>query len=441
MRKQDTAALNTHALVARVEELGIKQYWLARKLDVTTRTVNRWMTGKVKRLSRENLDRMVEVLKTTHEELTTPDEGDVFATRSEQTKAAHLLVMRETENLFHASQQYAAYEQLLKATLHPDLTLHQLAVMYNQLLIVNAMQHKFDDARIMAERAIDCAQRCGDLPHEMSARTSLAVIDAEQGMLGEARKKLELLVDLQESVGAPQRFRINNTHNLSSAYRLMGEMKKAADLSNPAIEYYARHGRKDFCASAYQNAGLLARDVAQYSHALGFIEISCAIANLDQFQREQTEFEIYRLELHSLLGDQSVTALLPPLLNRIRGFSYLGDNVWGSIAGTYRRAGDLALAEEVAAEGLTRPSTRRYERPLLQQERARIAVARGDDKLARKLLDEANAGFKACGMLKRVTDDPEPEIGIPFKRTGARIKLLKLPNFHLEKRPAATSQS
>jgi tetratricopeptide (TPR) repeat protein len=433
VRKQDTAALNTHALVARVEEQGIKQYWLARKLEVTTRTVNRWMTGKVKRISRDNLDRMVEVLKTTHEALTTADEGDVFATRAEQTKAAHLLVSPQTEQLFHATQQFAAYEQLLKATLHPDLTLRQLCVMYNQLLIVAAMQRKFDDARQMAERAIDYAQRCGDVPHEMSARTSLAVIDAEQGLLGEARKKFEYLFDLHESVGSTLRHRVNIAHNLSSAYRLVGEMKKAVDMSNLTIGYYAEHGRVDFSGSAYQSSGLLARDIGHYAAALEFFAASYELHKLDTLPREQFESQVYMLEMRSLLGEQAAAAdELPALLPRLSSFTYFGDNYFVAAAGIYRRAGRLDSAEQTLADGLATPSTRRYERPLLHQEQARLAAARGDAKTAAKLLSEANAGFRTCGMLKRITDDAALEVGEQYRRAGARLKLLFVENLKLK---------
>jgi tetratricopeptide (TPR) repeat protein len=432
VRKQDTAALNTHALVACVEELGIKQYWLARKLEVTTRTVNRWMTGKVKRISRDNLDRMVEVLKTTHEALTTADEGDVFATRAEQTKAAHLLVSAETEALFHTRQQFAAYEQLLKATLHPDLTLRQLAVMYNQLLIVNAMQRKYDEARQMAERAIDYAVRCGDVPHEMSARTSMAVIDAEQGLLGEARKKFELLMDLHESVGSTLRYKANIAHNLGTAYRLIGEMKKAVEMSNLTIEYYSEFGRVDFSGSAYQTCGLLARDIGQHAAAEEFFQASYELHKLDTLPREQVESMIYILESRSLQGEPAVATELPPLLERMRGFTYFGDNYHVAAAGTFRRAGEIGKAEEVLADGLASPSTRRYERPLLLQEQARCCMAKGNRKAADKLLAEANVGFKQCGMTKRLTDDPALEVGEQYRRGAARLKLLFLPSLKLK---------
>jgi hypothetical protein len=425
MRKQDTAALNTHALVARVEELGLKQWWLARKLDVTTRTVNRWMTGKVKRLSRDNLDRMVEVLKTPHDVLTVIDESDVLATRAEQTRAANLLVLPETENMFKASQQFGTYEQLLKATLHPDLTLRQLSVMYNQLLIVAAMQYKFDDARQFAERCIEYAQRSGDVGHEMSARTSLAVMDAEEGKLGEARKKLELLSDLQESIGAAVRHRANIQHNLCNAYRLIGDVKHAVESANFVLTYYGQHGNPEFVSSAFNTAALLARDTGKFGEAHTLLTLALEVRAQDAMPRDEAEFGIYQLEVQSLMGRTAeAAAALQPFLAKLQNFTYFADNYFVSAAGILRRAGALAEAEQLVAEGLTSPSTRRYERPLLLQELARICAARSDEKSALKFMSEANLGFKSCGMAKRVTENAALEVGEQYRRAAQRLTLL-----------------
>jgi tetratricopeptide (TPR) repeat protein len=385
------------------------------------------MTGKVKRISRDNLDRLVEVLKSSHEALTTADEGDVYATRSEQTRAANLLVMRETEKLFIASQRFETYEQLLKATLHPDLTLQQLAIMYNQLLIVSAMQRKFDDARLMGERCIDYASRCGDIAHEIAARTGLAIIDAEQGLLADSRRKLELLVDMQESVGAGMRHRCNIMLNLGTVYRFLGEMKKSADMANQTIEYHAEHSRYEFAASAYKSMGLLARDIGHPREASSFFEVAVSLLKGPTFTRELAELGIYLLEVRSLLGETGLDGELDALLKTLRGFTYFGDNHYISAAGILRREMMLQDALNVVQEGLSSPSTRRYERALLLQEQARITLVEGSLSDSMELLDQANKIFKACGMSKRICEDASLEVGQQFQKAAGRIKLKWIP--------------
>ena len=44
MHKQDTATLNQHALAGRIQELQLKQWWIARQIGVAPLTVNRWLT-------------------------------------------------------------------------------------------------------------------------------------------------------------------------------------------------------------------------------------------------------------------------------------------------------------------------------------------------------------------------------------------------------------
>ena len=54
MRKEETVRLDTHFLVRRVESLGLKQGWVADSIGVSRKTVNRWCTGKIKRLATDN---------------------------------------------------------------------------------------------------------------------------------------------------------------------------------------------------------------------------------------------------------------------------------------------------------------------------------------------------------------------------------------------------
>ena len=88
MKKADTIRIATHVLGRRVEVLGLKQWWIARELGVTRKTVSRWLTGKVKRAARENLVALAELLDCELETITERDEADVLATREEQSVAA-----------------------------------------------------------------------------------------------------------------------------------------------------------------------------------------------------------------------------------------------------------------------------------------------------------------------------------------------------------------
>ena len=56
MRREDTVALDTHFLVRRIEVLGLKQGWVADRLGVARKTISRWVTGKVKRVARDNAE-------------------------------------------------------------------------------------------------------------------------------------------------------------------------------------------------------------------------------------------------------------------------------------------------------------------------------------------------------------------------------------------------
>lgn len=133
MRKEDTVPLNSHFVLRRIEVLGLKQWWLARELGVSEKTVNRWLTGRVKRVARYNAESLARQLGCRVEDVILPDETDVYATREEQRVAAGLLQERDLLGLLSPSDNWALAESLIKATMQPDLPLGHLGRLYNLL--------------------------------------------------------------------------------------------------------------------------------------------------------------------------------------------------------------------------------------------------------------------------------------------------------------------
>ena len=126
MRKEDTVRLNCHAVARRIESLDVKQWWLARMIGVDRKTVSRWLTGKVKRVARENAGRLADHLGCDVEEITVTDEADVLATKEEQRMAARLLQEQDLLALLAPTDSFELAERLIKATLMPDLPLRDL---------------------------------------------------------------------------------------------------------------------------------------------------------------------------------------------------------------------------------------------------------------------------------------------------------------------------
>jgi DNA-binding Xre family transcriptional regulator len=187
VHKQDTARLNAEAVSSLIREQGLKQYMLARSIGVEPLTVNRWLTGKVKRISRDNLARLASALGCQEEAISHADEADVRATQVEQSQAARMLVEQRAQNMFQISGDYELYEQLLKAVMHANMPLSDLCEIYNTLTKTCLRQRKVEDAREYNRLTLEYAQRCGNTDREFSALSNAAAIDGEFGQLVKAR--------------------------------------------------------------------------------------------------------------------------------------------------------------------------------------------------------------------------------------------------------------
>src|SRR5215471_5282281 len=85
---RDTRLLNVAFFTDRIRDLQIKQWWLAEQIGVDKKTVARWLSGRVKRIDPENLQRTARFLKCHPEDLILSEHAEAFATRTDLIAAA-----------------------------------------------------------------------------------------------------------------------------------------------------------------------------------------------------------------------------------------------------------------------------------------------------------------------------------------------------------------
>jgi tetratricopeptide (TPR) repeat protein len=422
VHKQDTARLNANALAERIAAGGLKQWWIARQIEVDTKTVNRWLTGKVKRISRDNLNKLSSTLGCAEEEICFADEGDVRATRAEQNAASNALLDPHTKKLFERHEDYLLYENLLKATMHPDMTVRQLGEMYKQLMWLGAKQNKLVEARRYALLALEYAGRSGDVSGEISTRGNLIVLDAQNGQLSEAARQLEQHASFCESVGE-ERAQYSAYLNLAHVYRLLGDFHKAIGAVNRSFPMVAADPNAAPLSVPECNAANIARELGWFELARRLQVSAHCRPQTRENVRSNAETQLYIAELDSLLGHTSEAAsAAEPLLEELRPFTSFGESYFIASAGIFRRARQYDRALQQINEGLVSSFTRNYEHPFLFEEQARLAAARSDWRQARTLRRKANAAFSEFGMSRRVIDDPALEIGQIFE-PPARLRI------------------
>ncbi len=420
MHKQDTATLNQHALAERLRELQLKQWWVARQIGVTPLTVNRWLTGKVRRIGRDNLVRLAEILKCDEGLLVISDEADLLATQVEQTEAAHLLTSRESQSLFIASKKYDVYEQLLKAVMHPNMKAQQLAEIYARLSTAAAGQGKLEQLRSYARAGLEYAVRAGDTDTEFLIRNNLIACEGQSGNLAKSISGLRDLASAAESVGNT-RARVIALMNLLYALRLSGRLAEAVRFANEVIAYLNHSEEPRLQGNSLSNCSLLALDLGRYDLAAKLrMEAERRGGTVADTTRDAIAMS-FTLLCRSLDGSPVDLELLRSKLPTIMA-QPLSDGFGTWSVTILRRAGQLDEAAELLERVAGREPRPAYDEPFVLEERARLELARGRVDAARKVRGQANEALRRLGMQGRVCEDPGAEPGQQIK-PPARLKL------------------
>ncbi len=177
MLKTDQLILNQSFLKNRVIELGFKQWWLAEQIGVDRKTVSRWLNGIVRSIQLENAEKLAQALFCQVDDLTLTNQLDhEIATADEQRIAAQAVISSSLIDKLGPIGEWNVIESLLKATLVPDLPLHVLGDLYNQLCVAAWRQSKIDQACLYNQKAKSIALKLDDktlLAHAMLSEANL----------------------------------------------------------------------------------------------------------------------------------------------------------------------------------------------------------------------------------------------------------------------------
>lgn len=420
MRKEDTLRLDTHALAGRIEALSLKQWWLARAVGVSTKTVGRWVNGRVKRIDRENAAKLARALDLPLELLILAEEDEILATREEQRVAATLLQEKELLTLLSPSDNWELAESLIRATMQPNLPLRQLGRLYNLLSITAWRQGDYEEGRRHAERARQIGRQCDDRGILHKAACNLATIHSFIGPIQDARAAFELCV------AEPAEFDTPADHaaalsNLGSVYRELGLFEPSRRLQMEAIEAYTRLGRDYNLAIAWTSLFVLEVDEGRFDAASTALDRAEHHASLAGYQRGLSQCRVYRAELLARpMTDGTADAagrcaealdLLDRGLREIARHAVYDLTCHEIAARAYRHLGRMERAEEEISIGLERSEPFPFIHAMMLQEAARLRQALGDQPGARRHATEALRIFRALEIPNRMLVPPVPDMG------------------------------
>lgn len=403
--------LNNRRLRDRVSELGLKQWVLARQAGVTRRTVIRWISGEVSRITTDNLQNLARAVDLSPGELSSELSMEQSASASEQQQAADALLSHDTGEMFLRSQNYQAYERMLSAVRHPNMSMEQLASVYLHMAASAAMQHEFARAREHSHQCIACAERCQNREVEFSARVNLAVIHSETGHVARMHDELEVLLAMMESQEVRKPYR-SVCINISRACRLMAELARATSFAIDAVKLYGRtRDHMSYC-EALVLAAIICMDLDSPGLALDYLGVASRVASEHNLAAWISPVRLRQMEAASQLGESFGAAEVLEVLDRYDEVVYVPIDCYHAAVRSLHASGEAQLAVQVINRGLARQWMRPQEKAILLLELALIRHRAGNLELFAQPAREAAEIFSAGGMHARA------ESALRFAETG-----------------------
>lgn len=237
MSKEEKVLLNLVYFDNRFRELELKQWWLAEEIGVDRKTVGRWLTGQTKRIRKDNLTKLAEILECIEEDLVLKDEASQFASSNEQKAAAKLIEQENLLEILTPTGKWPLLEGLIKASMEPNLPFSLLGQLYNFLCIAAWRQSNLDKAELYLKKAIEIANKTDH--KSVIARTKLneATLASFRGKIEESLAGYQYCIDNKKYLEDPGVY-ASALSNIGCVYQEYGDLDKSIEYQKKAIEAF-----------------------------------------------------------------------------------------------------------------------------------------------------------------------------------------------------------
>lgn len=170
-----TVLLNRAQLKQMVTEQAIKHLWLASEIDVSEKTLTRWLNGDVTRIRINNLSKLASALRCSKEDLIASSETDAYP--SEKNRDVLINELSSDGFLYELmmSSKINLTVSLIKSTFHPRLPSAIVANFYIKLGYASLIHRKYKKAIQYLTKGLDKATGVDDRTLMFSANLGLAI--------------------------------------------------------------------------------------------------------------------------------------------------------------------------------------------------------------------------------------------------------------------------
>lgn len=310
MGQEEHYYLNISFLDNRIKELELKKWWLAEEIGVDRKTVGRWLTGQTKKIKKDNLDRLAEILECNTEHLI-QDEGTLVATSNEQKEAAKLIEKENLLELITPSGKWDLFEGIIKASMEPNLPLPLLGQLYNFLCISAWRKSDLEKANKYLDKAKEISIKCNH--QNLIARTKLneATLASFSGDIDAAIAGYLYCIKNKKYLD-DQGVYASALSNIACVFHEKGELEKSAEYQMMAIAEFKKLEKVLNLSIAYVGLCDVQIEMGEFIEAQKSIELSSKYVEKSNMERGRGDAKLFEalINCHLLKFDRAQTLIL-----------------------------------------------------------------------------------------------------------------------------------
>lgn len=342
--------LNSGFLVTRIDDLGLRRWWIAEQIGVDRRTLYRWLSGKTGRIPDAKLRRLAEIVKVDVPDLLTTAQP-FTATAADQVRAARSLLDSNLLESLMPPHQFGLFERLAKGLVVEGLSDEELGHLYMAISLALFRQSKLDDAFHYASLARQIARTLGDRHLQLRAAMQLSFREYVRGdhllaiRLDHANLRLARALRHRRLTAA-------NLSNLGDQYCGLGRWQASEAMQREAIRLYEQEQVPT--SLVFCHLGLVMLYLGKQDHGLAehHLGVARSIAVEAGFQRGLADCDLFESVWLAETGRSGdAVARLDAALDAYRRLTIQEPRTYALAARVYRLVGRLADAASVLRQG------------------------------------------------------------------------------------------
>ncbi len=334
-----TVAINQNVLRRKLIDQQLKSYWVAERIGVSTKTMQRWLSGKAKNAKQENAIGLAKVLNCSVDDLIHGSDHqaidpELFSIVSTPSKWKFLKTI--VEGLFTPHQEKREKAQM-------NLNLSRLAI----------YQLDTESATNFAKEAMILAKYCSDEYLQICSSYLIALAKSISGEYFEAEAELKSLLfaynklEKSHEAAAVQNARAFN-------FQMWRNSDKATSTANQAIEESQKIGNIQCEALGLLCLGQVSWEKDEFENAKNYFGQSLELAQRGGFVAQVNQCKLYLADIAASKNDLELAEnLLAEAKNAFANLELADDGLINiTSAHIEKQRGNLPLAKEIYAEGL-----------------------------------------------------------------------------------------